>query len=52
MRKLNNGRGYDLDYYNLYLRHYLREHHFPEADEIFSLPVVPKLQLTYMWPRV
>lgn len=33
MRKLNNGRGYDLDYYNLYLRHYLREHHFPEADD-------------------
>lgn len=33
MRKMNDGRGYDLDYYNLYLRRYLREHHFPEADD-------------------
>lgn len=27
------GRGYDLDYYNLYLLHYLKEHRFPEADD-------------------
>ena len=33
MKKLNDGRGYDLDYYNLYLRRYLREHRFPEADD-------------------
>lgn len=33
MRKMNDSRSYDLDYYNLYLRHYLREHHFPEADD-------------------
>lgn len=33
MKKLNDGRGYDLDYYNLYLRRYLTEHHFPEADD-------------------
>lgn len=33
MKKSNDGRGYDLDYYNLYLRRYLREHHFPEADD-------------------
>ncbi|MCM1141626.1 MAG: DUF1896 domain-containing protein, partial [Muribaculum sp.] len=33
MRKMNDGRGYDLDYYNLYLRRYLREHRFPEADD-------------------
>ena len=33
MRKMNDGRGYDLDDYNLYLRRYLREHHFPEADD-------------------
>ena len=33
MNKMNDGRGYDLDYYNLYLRRYLREHHFPEAED-------------------
>lgn len=33
MPKLNDGRGYDLDYYNLYLRRYLTVHHFPEADD-------------------
>lgn len=33
MRKNNDGRGYDLDYYNLYLRRYLREHRFPQADD-------------------
>ena len=33
MRKKNDGRGYDLDYYNLYLRRYLSEHRFPEADD-------------------
>lgn len=33
MKKKNNGRGYDLDYYNLYLCRYLTEHHFPEADD-------------------
>lgn len=33
MRRLNDGRGYDLDYYNLYLRQYLMTHHFPEADD-------------------
>lgn len=33
MKKSNDGRGYDLDYYNLYLRRYLREHHFPEVDD-------------------
>lgn len=33
MRKKNDGRGYDLDYYNLYLRRYLTEHHFPEAED-------------------
>lgn len=25
--------GYDLDYYNLFLRHYLTEHRFPEAED-------------------
>lgn len=33
MAKLNDGRGYDLDYYNLYLRRYLSDHRFPEADD-------------------
>ena len=33
MRKNNDGRVYDLDYYNLYLRRYLREHRFPQADD-------------------
>lgn len=33
MRKKSDGRGYDLDYYNLYLRRYLTEHHFPEAED-------------------
>ena len=33
MRKKNDGRGYDLDYYNLYLHRYLTEHRFPEADD-------------------
>lgn len=33
MPKLNDGRGYDLDYYNLYLRRYLTVHHFPVADD-------------------
>lgn len=33
MPKLNDGRGYDLDYYNLYLHRYLTVHHFPEADD-------------------
>ena len=33
MPKLNDGRGYDLDYYNLYLRRYLTVHHFSEADD-------------------
>lgn len=33
MRKNSDGRGYDLDYYNLYLRRYLREHRFPQADD-------------------
>ncbi len=33
MKRKNDGRGYDLDYYNLYLRRYLTVHHFPEADD-------------------
>lgn len=33
MRKNNDGRGFDLDYYNLYLRRYLREHRFTQADD-------------------
>lgn len=33
MRKKNDGRGYDLDYYTLYLHRYLTEHRFPEADD-------------------
>lgn len=33
MRKNSDGRGYDLDYYNLYLHRYLREHRFPQADD-------------------
>lgn len=33
MKKLNDGRGYDLDYYNLFLRQYLKVHHFPEAED-------------------
>lgn len=33
MRKNNDGRGYDLDYYNLYLHRYLREHRFPQVDD-------------------
>ena len=33
MVRKNDGRVYDLDYYNLYLRRYLTEHHFPEADD-------------------
>lgn len=37
MRKKNDGRGYDLDYYNLYLRRYLTERHFPEADDGFLI---------------
>ena len=28
-----DSRGYDLDYYNLFLRNYLSEHRFPEADD-------------------
>lgn len=28
-----SSRGYDLDYYNLFLRNYLSEHRFPEADD-------------------
>lgn len=28
-----DSRGYDLDYYNLFLRRYLSEHRFPEADD-------------------
>lgn len=30
---MNDGRGYDLDYYNLYLRRYLTDHRFPEAND-------------------
>lgn len=30
---MNDGRGYDLDYYNLFLRNYLKLHRFPEADD-------------------
>lgn len=33
MKKMNDGRGYDLDYYNLFLRNYLKLHRFPEADD-------------------
>lgn len=33
MRKKNDGRGYDLDYYTLYLHRYLTEHRFPEAND-------------------
>lgn len=33
MKKSNDGRGYDLDYYNLFLRQYLKLHHFPEAED-------------------
>lgn len=33
MKRKNDGRGYDLDYYNLYLRRYLTVHHFPETDD-------------------
>lgn len=33
MKKSNDGRGYDLDYYNLFLRQYLKVHHFPEAED-------------------
>lgn len=33
MRKKNDGRGYDLDYYTLYLHRYLTEHRSPEADD-------------------
>ena len=32
-KKLYDSRGYDLDYYNLFLRHYLTEHRFPEAED-------------------
>lgn len=28
-----NGRGYDLDYYALYLRQYLKDHRFPEWED-------------------
>ena len=28
-----DSRGYDLDYYNLFLRRYLSEHRFPEAED-------------------
>lgn len=33
MRKKNDGRGYDLDYYTLYLHRYLTKHRFPEVDD-------------------
>lgn len=33
MKKSNDGRSYDLDYYNLFLRRYLKVHHFPEAED-------------------
>lgn len=33
MKRKNDGRGYDLDYYNLYLRRYLTVHNFSEADD-------------------
>lgn len=33
MKKMNDGQGYDLDYYNLFLRQYLMTHHFPEAED-------------------
>ena len=33
MKIYYDGRGFDLDYYNLYLRRYLREHRFPQADD-------------------
>lgn len=33
MKNFNDGRGYDLDYYNLFLRQYLMTHHFPEAED-------------------
>lgn len=33
MIKDDYGRGYDLDYYDLYLRRHLRAHHFAEADD-------------------
>lgn len=36
MKKSNDGRDFDLDYYNLFLRRYLTVHRFPEAeDDIF-----------------
>ena len=33
MTKLNDGRDFDLDYYNLFLRRYLTVHRFPEAED-------------------
>ena len=33
MRKKNDSRAYDLDYYTLYLHRYLTEHRFPEAND-------------------
>lgn len=33
MKKQFDSRDYDLDFYNLYLHHYLSEHRFPEADD-------------------
>lgn len=33
MKNNFDSRGYDLDYYNLFLRRYLLEHRFPEAED-------------------
>lgn len=53
MRKNNDGRGYDLDYYNLYLRRYLREHRFPQADDdIFIANRAEAASNTYLESRL
>lgn len=45
MKKFIDRGGYDLDYYTLFLRNYLNEHHFPEADD--DLFITSRADRTY-----